>query len=910
MWRFVPSWLTTPERDQGPSGSNDDAPMLPNEPGEPVVSGHAVQAPWEQPADVQEQPSSMAEQLSILTQMVSNLMQELRREDYESVDDGEPQPDQPDFRRESYGNPPAMQPLDAGEESHTSVPVTSQPDGQPTILFRDSQANLEETEVVGTDVLPSSTSIVARFLEPPPSVTESAVLENLRACQTVATTTTTLTWSCSTGMTTSINSLVTSASHTSPGGHNLSTTVTRSVPAEVQQNVPSSEELSNEEGGLALPDAMTSRTRPARRDDGETRGNKPGSYRVWFEDESWRTLDDHRNQGFSQGSSVQPPPRQYRDRSDQQGSCGDWSSAEPYHQTEQEIENSPYRYQANTASLNRETSPRPSASYLERETLPHRYQANTARLGRETSQRPSAPYLERETSPHWYQANTARLGRETSQRPSASYLERETSPYRYQANTASLNRETSVHLLTPYQEREASPYRYHSNTTSLYRGTSHPQELSRPHQERDPSSYWSQDNHASVHRGTSHPQELSRPSQERETSSSRYEDSYASPSRGTSHPHELSRPPLERETSSYRSRPSQERETSSYRSRPSQERETSSSRYEDNYASPSRGISHPHELSRPLLERETSSYRSRPSQERETSSYRSRPSQERETSSSRYEDNYASPSRGISHSHELSRPPLERETSSYRSRPSQERETSSYRSRPSQERETSSYRSRPSMERETSSYRSRPSQERETSSYRSRPSQERETSSYRSRPSQERETSSSRYEDSYASPSRGTSHPHELSRPPLERETSSYRFRPSQERETSSCRSRPSQERETSSYWYEDNYASLRRGTPHPGLSRVPLEQETAPYQYHGNQNVDSTFGSSIAESNPHRPGLCRVCRKSRHWGSVCPEKYTRPCRNCGTFGHWKRECPEPRHNFVNNNPGSNLNFE
>ena len=712
MWRFVPSWLTTPESDRGPSGSNDDAPTLPYEPGEPVVSGHAVQAPWEQPADVQEQRSSMAEQLSILTQMVSNLMQELRREDYERADDGEPQPDQPDFRRESYG-----------EESHTSVPVTSQPDGQPTILFRDSQANLEQTEVVGTDVLPSSTSIVARFLEPPPSVTESAVLENLRACQTVATTTTTLTWSGSTGMTTSINSLVTSASHTNPGKLNSSTTVTRSVPAEVQQNVQSSEELSYEEGGLALPDAMTGRTRPAHRYDGETRGNRPDSYGVWFEDESRKTLDDHRNPGFSQWSSVQQPPRQYRDLSDQQGSCEDWSSAEPYHQTEQERETSPYRYQANTASL-----------------------------GRETSQRPSAPHQERETSPYRYQANTASLGRETSQRPSASYLERETSPHRYQANNSSLSRETSQHPLTPYQEREVSPYRYHSNITSLYRGTSHPQELSRPHLERETSSY-------------------------------------------------RSRPSQERETSSYRSRPSQERETSSYQSRPSQERETSSHR------------------SRPSQERETSSYRSRPSQERETSSYRSRPSLERETASYQYEDSYASRSRGTSHPHELSRPPFERETSSYRSRPSLERETSSY-----------------------------------------------------------------WYEDNYASPHRGTSHPHELSRPPLERETSS-------------C-------------WYEDNPASMRRGTPHPGLSRVLLEQETAPYQYQGNQNVDSTFGSSIAESNIHRPGLCRVCRKSRHWGSAGPEKYSRPCRNCGTFGHWIRECPEPRGNFINKNPGSNLNFE
>ena len=44
----------------------------------------------------------------------------------------------------------------------------------------------------------SLTSIVARFIGPPPSMTENAVLESVRACQTVATATTTLTWSCST----------------------------------------------------------------------------------------------------------------------------------------------------------------------------------------------------------------------------------------------------------------------------------------------------------------------------------------------------------------------------------------------------------------------------------------------------------------------------------------------------------------------------------------------------------------------------------------------------------------------------------------------------------------------------------------------------------------------------------------
>ena len=224
MWRFVPPWLTTPESDRGPSGSNDDAPTLPYEHGEPVISGSAVQAPWEQPADVQEQQSSMAEQVSNLTQMVSSMMEELRREDYKRADDGEPQPDELDFQ-ELYGNPPAMQPLDAGEESHTSVPVTSQPDGQHTILFRDSQANLEETGVVGTDVPPSSASIVARFIDSPPSVTENAVLETVRASPTVATATTTLTWSCRTRMTTNINSPVTSASHTSPGEFNSSTTI-------------------------------------------------------------------------------------------------------------------------------------------------------------------------------------------------------------------------------------------------------------------------------------------------------------------------------------------------------------------------------------------------------------------------------------------------------------------------------------------------------------------------------------------------------------------------------------------------------------------------------------------------------------------------------------------------------------
>ena len=654
--------------------------------------------------------------------MVSNLMQELRREDYERADDGEPQPDQPDFRRESYWNPPAMQPLDAGEESHTSVPVTSQPDGQPTILFRYSQVNLEETEVIGTDVLPSSTSIVARFIEPPPSVTENAVLENVRACQTVATTTITLTWSCSTGITTSINSLVTSASHKGPGKLNSSTTLTSSVPAEVQQNVPSSEELSYEEGGLVLPHAITGRTGLTRRYDGETRGYRPGSYSVWFEDESWRTQDDHRNQGFSQWSSVQQPPRQYRDRSDQQGSCGDWSSAEPYHQTEQERETSPYRCQANTPSL-----------------------------GRETSQLPSAPHQERETSPYQYQANTASLSRESSRRPSVPYLERENSPYRNHSHTYSLYRGTSH----PHWERDTSSYGNQDTLASLCRGTSHPQELSRPHLEWETSSYGNQDTHASLHRGTSHPQEQSMPHLERETSSYWSQDNHASLFRGTSHPQELCRPHLERETSSYGN--------------------------QDTHASSGRGTSHPQELSRPHRERETSSYWSR--------------------------DTHASVHRGTFHSQELSRPPLERETSS------------------------------------------------------------------------------SKYKDNYASPHRGTSHPHELCRPPLKRENTPYHDL--------------------------DKLASLGRGTPHPyELSRAPLEQETTPYQYQGNQNVDSTFWSSIAESNLQRPGRCRVCQKSRHWRSACPEKYSRPCRNCGTLGHWIRECPEPTGNFANNNPGSKLNFE
>ena len=99
MWRFVPSWLTPPESDQGLSRSNDDAPTLPYEQGEPVVSGRALQAPREQPGNAQEQQSSMAEQLSNLTQMVSNLMQEMWCEDHEHAEDREPQPDQPDFQR-------------------------------------------------------------------------------------------------------------------------------------------------------------------------------------------------------------------------------------------------------------------------------------------------------------------------------------------------------------------------------------------------------------------------------------------------------------------------------------------------------------------------------------------------------------------------------------------------------------------------------------------------------------------------------------------------------------------------------------------------------------------------------------------------------------------------------------------
>ena len=97
MWRFVPSWLTPPESDRGPSGSNDDAPMVPYEHGELMVSGCAVQAPREQPGDVGGQRSSRVEQVSNLTQMVSNMIQEIRHEDHEGADDWEPQLDQPDF---------------------------------------------------------------------------------------------------------------------------------------------------------------------------------------------------------------------------------------------------------------------------------------------------------------------------------------------------------------------------------------------------------------------------------------------------------------------------------------------------------------------------------------------------------------------------------------------------------------------------------------------------------------------------------------------------------------------------------------------------------------------------------------------------------------------------------------------
>ena len=104
---------------------------------------------------------------------------------------------------------------------------------------------------------------MAKSIDFPPSVTENAVLESVRACQTVATATTSLNWSCKTRMTPSINSPVTSASHTSPRGHNSSTTMTRSVPTEAQQNIPSFGELSYQEGGSELPDAMTDRTRPA-----------------------------------------------------------------------------------------------------------------------------------------------------------------------------------------------------------------------------------------------------------------------------------------------------------------------------------------------------------------------------------------------------------------------------------------------------------------------------------------------------------------------------------------------------------------------------------------------------------------------------------------------------------------------
>ena len=136
-------------------GNTNNAPTLPYKQGRPVVPKGAEQAP-------SERWSSIAKQLSNLTQMMSNLMAEVRRENYDEA----PGAGRPDFRRDLFGSPPTMQPLDPIEDIGTMVPGTLQPDGQPMVFFQNSMANIDETGVAEPNVLPSSSSIVVRFVKP------------------------------------------------------------------------------------------------------------------------------------------------------------------------------------------------------------------------------------------------------------------------------------------------------------------------------------------------------------------------------------------------------------------------------------------------------------------------------------------------------------------------------------------------------------------------------------------------------------------------------------------------------------------------------------------------------------------------------------------------------------------------
>ena len=430
MWRCVLSWLTPLESDRG-TRTTDDAPTLLYEHGVPVSSDSAVQAPTEWPPAPGDRRASVARQLTNLSEMMSNLMAELRREDSEHSDDVEPENVPTDIRREIYGDPAPMPPLGPNEESDSELPSTSQPDGQHTILFPDSQANIDETRVVGTNVLPTTTSIVVRFTDSRQNDTENTVPICVGASPTAATTTTTttLTWTSGTIMATSGTGPLAAASCS----ENID-----SVKGLFYSSAPHVRCENHPETRMSIPQSPIMPS------------NDPGMhYHEQYEDYLGPQQHQVNNTSFDRGTS--------------------------YHHTAAvnrlDRESSPYRYQAHAAYRDRGSTYRHTAAVnrLDRESSPYRYQAHAAYRDGGSTYRHAAPVnrLDRESSPYRYQANAAYPDRGTTYLPTApvTCLDRESSPHRYQANAAYPDGGSTYRHASPVNrlDRESSPYRYQAN---------------------------------------------------------------------------------------------------------------------------------------------------------------------------------------------------------------------------------------------------------------------------------------------------------------------------------------------------------------------------------------------------------------------------------------------------------------
>ena len=611
MWRFMPSWLTPLESDRG-LRTTDDAPTLPYEHGVPVSSDGAVQAPTERPPAPGDRRASVARQLTNLSEMMSNLMAELRREDSEHSDDVEPGNAPSDIRREIYGDPPHMPPLDPNEESDSELPSTSQPDGQHTILFPDSQANIDETRVVGTNVLPTTTSIVVRFTDSRQSDTVNIVPICVGASPTAATTTitTNLTWTSGTIMATSGTGPLAAASR-SENIDSVEGLFYSSAPQvrfenhpETRMAIPQSPIMPSDDPGMHYHEQYEDYLGPQQHQVNNTSFDRGTSYRHTaavnrLDRESspyrYQATAAYRDGGSTYRHSAavnrldrESSPYLY------QANAAYPDGGSTYRHTalvnRLDRESSPYRYQANAAYPDGGSTYRPTTlvNRLDRESSPHRHQAHAAYPNGGSTYHHTAPVtrqyressphrylahaaypeggstyrktvavnrIDRESSPHRYQVNVAhREGGSTYHPPApVTRLDRESSPHRYQDNVAHRDGGSMYHPTAPvtHLDRESSPHRYQANVAYPDGGSPyrHTAPVNRPGQETWPYQY--QDNLASLRRGTSPPLELSGAPLERETSSYRYEDNYTSLGRGTSRQQELSRPPMERETSPY-----------------------------------------------------------------------------------------------------------------------------------------------------------------------------------------------------------------------------------------------------------------------------------------------------------------------------------------------------------------------